>query len=67
VARRGFDAARRYFRAFRDVRSADDAFRLAFGTSTAEFESAALATLATRCTVTHDMMRPRAAVIARSS
>lgn len=52
VARRGFDAARRYFRAFRDVGSADDAFRLAFGTSTAEFESAALATRATRCTVT---------------
>jgi hypothetical protein len=52
VARRGFDAARRYFGAFRVFRSAEDAFRLAFGTSTAEFESAAVATLASRCTVT---------------
>ena len=52
VAQRGFDAARRYFLALRVSASAEHAFRLAFGTSTADFESAATVVLAQTCAVT---------------
>jgi hypothetical protein len=52
VGQHGLHAARRYFRAFREARGANDAFVLAFGTSPAQFESAAAVALARACTVT---------------